>query len=613
MFSENRILNELSEKEALETVKQLTTLGERICGSKKDKEAAELIASKLSQCGLDISVEPFKIISWDCSKSEIKMLRPEKKDIICTAFGYSPSTPPEGLKAEVVYVGDGLDPDYKGRDVKGKIVLARWSYVWFAHQYWIAVKNRAAAFLLAYESPGFLRKEAFGINGKPLPIPCALITNEDYKSISKLLMNGYPVLLELRIEAELKPNVTSHNVVGKLKGDRWPEQEVVLCGHMDNWFYGANDNASSIATLIEIARVLSKCKPKRTVTFLATSAEETGSLNWFYYLQGSNAYVKRHAEELKHIVAVFNGEFLGCGEKFYVETTPELLKFLKQNAQDLGIINKLKEKVTFRCPPSDWTDAFTFAISGVPSSCTFWIPYEQYHTPEDTVSLIDLSKLKTSLNFLGLATFRMANVDVLPYALPYYVRILVEGSADFGITEFLIPGRGYRSAKGLIELNDAASGMISLEENIKKAEELLRLVEKYERLITSPESHKLDLINETLRNVCQILHSNIIGAGGHYALNEVILYRVRPIDDLVYLRKTLETLKNINGSFIDSSLKNHIDFLGRKMFYVDIYDDIRKLEIKLENLKSYLESEADKLLDVLGSASKEISEAMKKL
>jgi hypothetical protein len=91
----------------------------------------------------------------------------------------------------------------------------------------------------------------------------------------------------------------SHNVIGVIEGSSAPEESEVLMAHWDHMgvnpalpgdkiFNGAVDNASGVATLIEIARAYKAMPraPRRSVVFVATTAEERGLLG--------SEYLSRH-------------------------------------------------------------------------------------------------------------------------------------------------------------------------------------------------------------------------------------------------------------------------------------------------------------------------------
>lgn len=110
-----------------------------------------------------------------------------------------------------------------------------------------------------------------------------------------------PVPMNLRASATLENDIErtrSRNVVGVLEGDERPEETVVYMAHWDhlgvkpgmegdNVYNGARDNATGVAGLIEIAEAFAAGgeRPRRSVVFLAVTAEEQGLLGSRYYAE----------------------------------------------------------------------------------------------------------------------------------------------------------------------------------------------------------------------------------------------------------------------------------------------------------------------------------------
>jgi Zn-dependent M28 family amino/carboxypeptidase len=107
----------------------------------------------------------------------------------------------------------------------------------------------------------------------------------------------FPLPLSMRATVAVEnAAVESHNVAAVLKGSdaALAGEYVVLTAHLDHVgvgapingdaiYNGAMDNAAGIATLIETAKTLSAAKPKRSVVFVAVTAEEKGLLGSRYY------------------------------------------------------------------------------------------------------------------------------------------------------------------------------------------------------------------------------------------------------------------------------------------------------------------------------------------
>jgi Zn-dependent M28 family amino/carboxypeptidase len=101
-------------------------------------------------------------------------------------------------------------------------------------------------------------------------------------------------------------------VIATLTGQVFPDEYVVLGGHYDSWSSsfrspGADDNASGTSGVLEVARILSKYKFKRSIIFCAFSAEEYG-------LAGSDAFVGRCQSQGMNLLGYINMDMIGYHE-----------------------------------------------------------------------------------------------------------------------------------------------------------------------------------------------------------------------------------------------------------------------------------------------------------
>lgn len=120
-----------------------------------------------------------------------------------------------------------------------------------------------------------------------------------------------PVRASLEVTTQVNAYI-SYNVIGKLRGRGRTGESVLYLGHWDHLGVcrpegaadricnGAVDNASGIATLIEVARGLARGqRPERDILFMATTAEESGLL-------GAEHFVANPVVPLRSIVAALN-------------------------------------------------------------------------------------------------------------------------------------------------------------------------------------------------------------------------------------------------------------------------------------------------------------------
>jgi len=123
------------------------------------------------------------------------------------------------------------------------------------------------------------------------PIASAVITNEHYNRIARLLAKNIPVKLEFDIRTKFTPPGDSFNILAEIPGTNPDAGAVMLGGHFDSWTggTGATDNAAGSAAAMEAIRILKALdlKMPRTVRLALWTGEEEGSL-------GSRAYVREH-------------------------------------------------------------------------------------------------------------------------------------------------------------------------------------------------------------------------------------------------------------------------------------------------------------------------------
>jgi len=193
---------------------------------------------------------------------------------------------------------------------------------------------------------------------------------------------------------------TLKNVIGIIPGtdEKMAGESVVLSAHYDHlglgWpdvrkgnegkiHYGADDNASGVSVMIELAKLMGKTeKPKRTIIFVAFTGEEVG-------LIGSRHYVNNFTEfPADKVMANINLDTVGrLFEK-------KLLILNGESAREWKFIFMGTEYVT-GIPMSmvpqqlDASDQVAFIDAGIPAIQIFSGPEEDYHKPTDTFEKID--------------------------------------------------------------------------------------------------------------------------------------------------------------------------------------------------------------------------------
>ncbi len=215
-------------------------------------------------------------------------------------------------------------------------------------------------------------------------------------------------------------SMKSKNISGFIRGKDTTET-VVLTAHYDHLgiqmgevFNGADDNASGVAALLEIANVLAaEDQPERNIQFIAFSAEELG-------LFGSKEYLKHPVVPLEELVAAVNIDMIGRGgrpgpqEMVYVLTYGDMKHEMDRLARhDLPVHRFLEvskrpdksDKVGYRTG----SDHYSFVAKGIPSAVFFTGLHGDYHTPYDTADKIDYPSLGEIANLIVRYIYALAN------------------------------------------------------------------------------------------------------------------------------------------------------------------------------------------------------------
>ena len=187
---------------------------------------------------------------------------------------------------------------------------------------------------------------------------------------------------------------TSRNVVADPPGfdDRKPH--VVVVAHLDTVPVapGAEDNASGIAVMLELARMAAAASPATPVRFIAFGAEEPrGSGDALHHFGSQQHVAKLSKSERRAIKGVVALDRVGVRAS-YVPVC---------SARTSG--NKLRNQVraaakrvgvpTRSCSGNTTSDHWSYAKAGIPAIRLGSVPYAGYHSPADTPEVVDRRQL----------------------------------------------------------------------------------------------------------------------------------------------------------------------------------------------------------------------------
>lgn len=450
------VKEELSGYSAKSYVSELTRF-HRIQGSSMFHDSAVFVRDELHRMGLkDADIMQFpadgkrkywtheSTVGWSVKSAELRMLGPKEallarfEDIPQSLHTFSKRTPVSGVTAELVDVGGGVSSkDYKGKRVKGKIVLATGN----ARQVQqLAVVERGAAGVvtdtLTYEFPNV--RESLDVpdahsyqgiwptakNVEKITFGFSLSKRQG-NELRALLRKGKKVKLNAKVDSRLFSG--KYDVVtASIKGDTLPDEEVFLIAHLCHPKPGANDNASGSGLLMEIARTINTLvssgrmkRPARTIRFF-----------WVPETTGTVAMLSTYPEMREKLLAGINLDMVGedqeiCKSTLHLTSTPDSLpsylsdlvqSVLEQSGTQLDQMVQTGLLGTFRYARvafgtgSDHAE-FVEPTSGVPCvSFTQW-PDMFYHTSMDTIDKVSEESLRRVGWVSAVSALRIADAD----------------------------------------------------------------------------------------------------------------------------------------------------------------------------------------------------------
>ena len=232
-----------------------------------------------------------------------------------------PSTPAGGVTAEVVFVGKGTAAELEGKDLKGKILFGEVSA---GRLISVALKNGAVG-VLGYSMPKYNQPEkyqtsiSFGSMQADAGI-WSLFLSYAVKEKLKTACNSGKVNLNVNIQTKIY-QAEELTLVANVRGSINKDERFVYSAHVQE--PGANDNATGVGTLAEMARVTAKLikggefKPQRSITFL-----------WGDEIVGTRRYITEDKERAKGILWGMSLDMVGedtkkTGGTFLIEKMPD--------------------------------------------------------------------------------------------------------------------------------------------------------------------------------------------------------------------------------------------------------------------------------------------------
>ncbi|MFX1559644.1 MAG: M28 family peptidase [Promethearchaeota archaeon] len=584
------------------TVQDLCDFGQKVAGTKAEVKAAKYLSNRLNDFGLSrVEMQAFDVHGWDPQSCNIKIIKPVQKELESALFPHCKTDSVEGSLALVDWEIDENDPSSSSVG-KGRIAFTEWGPDTYLSPRWTylrAVKLGYEGLIVAAMDYGDLLKVVV-IPGGLLKIPVVCITREDGDSILSIMQDG-EVVAKIETEVEITDKLESYNVVAVLEGDGTTDEEIVVGAHYDSWFQGAADNCAPAAIVLELARIFNnEAKsgevPKRTIRFLFYGAEESGTDHFYFWLNGSRAYVEANRESVDRTVAVLSLDSTGYADPSidFIYATGELLGFAKSFTVEHGRARSL----IFKVPPSYGSDHWFFELSGVPTIYGVSGPPSEhgeakpshfYHTTGDIPDNLDYDAQHFYAEFMKNALYHLSSTDLLPL-------------------DIFIPLERFESI--LSKYRKMEGHPFNLEPVIDKVKKFLKYKSSFKKLLQKHGLEETARINEFLMTVASGCNRTIGWNTRPIETYSVgYLYRFEMVEDYVHLTNSIESLRKIPVATFDLDSAKRIESKSDNPYnWLSIHDSVANLEGERTRIGKEIEEVITSLSEFLDNILAKIEE-----
>ncbi|MGH7452782.1 MAG: M20/M25/M40 family metallo-hydrolase, partial [bacterium] len=294
-----------------------------------------------------------------------------------------------------------------------------------------AILGKGAAAVLAALPPEWQQRWSALASRMP-ELQMTIESSSSFGSMIYLSMDAARALQQIpngttiQIKGKLSSPEIMHtwNVVGELRGSdpKMAQEAVLLSAHLDHLgvrravagdsiYNGADDDASGVVAVLELARVFGAGpKPKRTVYFVLFGSEERGGY-------GSQHFIKNSPVQLNNIVADLQFEMIGRPDPKVSANSLWLTGFERSN---LGpeLAKQGARLVADPHPEENFfqrSDNFAFARLGVIAhTVSSYGLHQEYHQPNDDLAHIDFAHITNAINSMIKPVQWLANSNFMP-------------------------------------------------------------------------------------------------------------------------------------------------------------------------------------------------------
>lgn len=438
---ETTLIESVSPDELMNSTRSIAQW-ERLSGTDAEAHAFDWIERKLNEYGLETHrYQHPALVSWPESASLELLTDGAAESVNCATHAFAVSSPTEGIEGELVPVGRATAENLANQDLRGKIVLVDGI---IAPNFNQLVEQAGAVAAIWVAGERLHERGLDPIWGTPTPetahllpkTPSVSVRGVEGEKIKALLARGsLRVRIKTRVYQDWRtlPLLTA-DLSPAASG---PESDlfVMFSGHVDSWYYGAMDNGTANATMLEVARILSQHRESmrrglRVCFWSGHSHARYAGSAWY----ADNFWHDLH----DHCVAHVNVDSVGGNGATVLSqgnTMSEVRDFVSGAIEQIAgqelaprrygrsgdqsfwghgipaMLMSLSEQ------PAENADPLLLALhhlisggGGAGGGLGWW-----WHTPDDTVDKIDPQFLKRDATIYTLILSRLCSARVLPF------------------------------------------------------------------------------------------------------------------------------------------------------------------------------------------------------
>lgn len=407
-----KITSRISAREIERHVINISGFGPRPEGTLPNLLAGKYIENAFRQASLPVHRLPLDFFVLENLQTALTLTQPFHKHFLCEGHLRTGLTGDEGISAPLTYLGKAFPEDFRNQNIQGKIVLA-YEDIPFEGKgatgiryFGERVQDCHLAGGLGIIFADYRRDDlitSWGIGRDLAPIPCLAISYPSFIELRHLAETNH---VEVNIQVKASVQHRQSNVISAGEEGEGDRPIVVLLGtHYETvpTCPGANDNASSLAILLELARVLNTQRLPVDLLYIASTGEEAGSF-------GMIEYVNKHRKWLasRVIAAIAFDQVGGNDVPLSAHGTPPLNQLMIETASAMGF--KMRQDDDPERPlRTGLSDVQPFFDLGIPSAYLGgWASDPYYHTCADTADKINPNSLKVLADIIAVTVLRLA-------------------------------------------------------------------------------------------------------------------------------------------------------------------------------------------------------------